>query len=246
MNNSINSRLKQLVIAILATQGVAFTANAANVPISPIITGAQGGYSEDEGNMWFSVDNTCSMYFWADYNDSITYELPIKPDGSKMPMPRSNQFTSTDPFLGVVGATSSGGGCEYWKKDYANDRLFEDRKTVCGDSKHPDDDNCRIWLKYYSDRMRTLKSTMSLAFFSPKGKELLSKLRVGYESYSESFKSSNNWLLKPMYDIDGIVGDEEQNALHKWIFGVYPDIGRTPLKAPMSLLDKIQKKSKKR
>lgn len=270
MNTSKQNKLKQLVIAILATQGVAFTATAANVPISPIITGASGGYSEDEGNLWFSVDNTCSMYFWTEYDDEITYELPVGVDGKAMPMPSSNRYTKIDPFLKRTEKAK----CDFWKAPhaiasstdedawfnasqddnqrslFAGRRMFGGNDKVCGSSiygkSYPDSDNCRIWLKYYSDRMRMLKSAISLALFTPEGKKLLSKLRVGYESYSESLNnpSSNNWKVKPMYDVDGLIGSQKQQALHQGFFALVPDSGRTALKAPVSLLDKIQKKSK--
>lgn len=220
------SLILTLFSGLLTHQAQAVTINSNSVPINPVITtGSEDVYTEEQPNIWFVLDDSGSMGSGIRYNPNVTYVLPKKINGGDMPIPYNYErlWYPNAFFNDANGTYFQSSGTNGWRKSSC--RHVSNKR------------NCAIWQNYYSDRMRVLKSALSLNFFN---NEKIDRLRVGYlslhnntnEDYRGSPLSENRLPVLPLY---GNQAEVNKKKFNKWLYRLYSS-GGTPLRGRMASL----------
>lgn len=233
---------KRLLLTLMVAQALAFSATAADVPISPIISaGNAAKYEEHQANLWFLLDDSGSMAFasnshYVPYDPNTTYQLPYKLDGTPMPLPADANKIYASPFKAEANGTPQQIS-SYNTANYPN-------HTCAGAT---DKNNCSIWLNYYVMKYLTLKSALSLVLFSDQNRQLTESVRIGYDTINgymgnnQTNKGKGNLFpVLPFYGTNAIANKAK---MHKWLYSL--DInGGTPLRRPTaSIIDSVKQYS---
>ncbi len=249
--NAINTTWRigkrNALFTALFLPGLAF---AQTVNISPVISADSGvGYSEDQANLWFLLDDSGSMggryddageddekYLrigYIEYDPDITYVLPNRMDGTPMPLPTSD-WIYMKPFINDADGKNLSDWSTTTVFKYNTNTfyspLYSDVPSCSTLEPNPTKlDNCYIWRNYYSSRIGLLKSALSLNLFGEANASKTKDVRIGYKSlhnHSELGLAPNILPVLPFYGSDA---DANKAKFQKWLYSLYAGNG-TPLR----------------